>query len=260
MCGFLAYEKTPSFETLDEHLTLNSHRGMDSFGLVDSTGWWVKSLSFDVLEEDWGKVEGPVLFHHRLASVGGVTIDLAHPIEKGHALVLQNGTKKSLLRLAKGASSDTEALARYLSTVRSIRTVRRLMPIILDGAGVVFFRWKDRWFFHKDESRSLWATEHDEFGIVLASEPVFEGAWFEVENTEELEEANTLKELMERLYEQASTGRTFKKDTCSECMGDVVVEVWDRNPHCYWCKKATTPITPNNNSKEVRNAYSFDWD
>ena len=123
-----------------------------------------------------------VLFHNRAASVGGVTVDLAHPITKANTYnisVIHNGTKKSLTStFPKFGKSDTEVMATFLSYHFEDDV---LTDEVLNGAGVVFGVNHDtkQVLVHIDGNRPLFVHEDKQ---IFASEPLFGGKWQLVKN------------------------------------------------------------------------------
>jgi len=116
---------------------------------------------------------GPMIVHHRKASIGGVKEELVHPLQSSDngVLLMQNGTKRDLATIFFEAS-DTKALAEYWNQVSD-----EVLYCLLDKTGVVFAMDGTRLFFHRDSSRPLFVCTDGAMKGMYSSEPVHPGMW-----------------------------------------------------------------------------------
>ena len=181
MCGIIGggnkYKCLKGLETLE-------HRGIDSYGAIvcqNNSHTPLKSMELftptktnsNTLEKLLEATSGDgYIMHNRWASIGGINLELAHPITNEQDFsVIHNGTKKSLKEvLSTVVDSDTQAISHLVGKVGL-----NLLTKMLDGAGVVFVVDKQgRIFFHKDENRPLFINKDRN---LFASEPVEAGEW-----------------------------------------------------------------------------------
>lgn len=181
MCGIIGGKYDVLKHNFDTYLNRLKHRGTDSYGVTVFTptySTWFKATSLKKIKgktlwEDVTSVKNTqhLLIHNRKASVGGINIDLAHPIEKGGWAVTHNGTKKSLQKLLEATcKSDTEAI----STILGYTNVVKLLSELFDGAGVVLATNDPQFFVHIDGNRPLMMNKER---TIFSSEPVESGEW-----------------------------------------------------------------------------------
>ncbi len=180
MCGYLLYPSKPSAELLTLHLERQKHRGEDGYGAIALTLTKKKKVRStkhlkrpSFVKKHTLLPRGPILVHHRKASVGGIKPELVHPIpdETGQVLVMQNGTRRALADIFMEAS-DTKALAEIWDEVSDYA-----LYYILEGCGVVFAMDRGKLFFHRDSGRTLYKCTEGRVKGMYASEPVEEGMW-----------------------------------------------------------------------------------
>jgi len=181
MCGYLIYKSKPTTTVLEDHLTRQRHRGMDGFGALHvASGKTCKALSFNAFAETFKRTmprEGTIIIHHRKASVGGISLDLVHPIHNKnnkHLIVMQNGTKRELVAVT-GKQSDTVAIAELWPRLRG----SDMEQDMLDGAGVVFIWNEGVLTLSHDGSRTLHHCIEGVSAGLISSEPLTEGVWQE---------------------------------------------------------------------------------
>jgi len=247
MCGIVGIYGEQALREYQKNLLYAwdrlKHRGEDSYGvIIQKTNGEVvayKSLSKEALLSKLAEEEGKeftveslkwVLAHNRKASVGGITLELAHPVynKDEKTLVIHNGTKKPLAG-AFGTDSDTQALSIIFSIGKVEPKVR-----LLDGTGVVFCvrkTSKDRFklYFHKDEERPL--VLNKELGI-FASEPFLEGEWYQVKEIP-FKELKDLSEIVNLIDDKVSESVVIRK--CSLCGREFVGS--PKETHCKDCSE-----------------------
>jgi len=260
MCGIVGFFGEEAIKEYQKLLQIGwerlAHRGEDSYGVIIKTSEKViayKSISKEALLEKVASEEGKefkkeeiqwILGHNRKASVGSITVELAHPIhyKDENALVIQNGTKKSLAN-AFDTGSDTQALALVFTLSRKEAKTR-----LLDGTGVAFCVKRNRkgdykLYFHKDESRPL--VLQMEKGII-ASEPFLEGDWLEIRDIP-YAELKGLEDIVKfadkkisysvvlkqcKLCQREFIGST-KDDYCKECANSLKNYKWSKYSYGY---------------------------
>ena len=245
MCGIIGIWGEEALRDYHNKLKLGwerlAHRGEDSYGVIIKTPEEIisyKSLSQEALlqklteEEKKGEFKREqvewILAHNRKASIGGINVELAHPIyyKEEKALIIHNGTKKSLAN-AFGTDSDTQALAYVFTLARKEAKVR-----LLDGVGVAFAVKRGikgyHLYFHKDEERPL--VCNPQLGIV-ASEPFLEGEWFEINNIP-YKELKHLKDLENLIVPNKSESVVIKK--CRLCGKEFI---GSKEEYCRDCLK-----------------------
>lgn len=182
MCGIVGFiDSKDNRKNLEDWLTIQSHRGEDSFGAVVESVKEIsstKAISKKTFLENLNSIEISdfVLAHHRKASLGDITIDLAHPVTLNKTYVIHNGTKKAIYEAVTRAKSDTEAIAMLLD--EDFNTTK-LNKRLLTGAGVVFAQnTMHGLIVFVDGNRSLFVNKER---TIVASEPITEGEWLLVE-------------------------------------------------------------------------------
>jgi len=184
MCGYLIYENKPTADVLSRHLHLQRNRGEDGFGAVHpETGRTVKSLDKAAFIKAFVvrmPRTGLIIVHHRKASLGGITIDLVHPIRSEvdtNVVVMQNGTKHDLVN-AFDYDSDTVALAELWPQLSA-----KSRDKMTYGCGVVFVLKRapkgedNELVLSHDGKRSLYYCHEGDAVGMFASFPVTEGSW-----------------------------------------------------------------------------------
>lgn len=250
MCGIIGFWGEENIkkwkEILEKGWERLKHRGEDSYGVVIKTDKKIisyRSLSKESLlekvrediEEGIWDIENAewVLAHNRKASVGGIRLELAHPIylqerKQEDIWVIHNGTKRALSD-AFGEDSDTKALP-YVFTLRRAKIRARL----LNGVGVAFCvrRIKNsvKILFHKDNSRPLVFNKEG----IIASEPIERGDWFEI-NDIEFVSLDTLSEIEKLINPKKSLSVVVKR--CIDCGREFV---GGEELLCQDCRKSYT--------------------
>ncbi len=199
MCGIVGFSKDyilQNYENLDSKLNdywnKLSHRGEDSYGILTIYTennkikfHSLKSLSKEELLKDFkqkvlDKVDKEnvllMLCHNRKASIGDVSLELAHPVVSENSIIIHNGTKKAVVELFSAYESDTQAFNELIEKFNKLND-KKLLKQLLSNAGVIFhFDLENlKIIFHKS-NRSLY---YNEVGI-LSSEPVFTGEWYAI--------------------------------------------------------------------------------
>ena len=255
MCGIVGFTKNEKYELLlPEMLEMQAHRGEDSYGAVfifNNKIKTIKSLDLDKFLKKFDKVAKNnykfVVIHHRQASIGGINLELAHPVVKGDTSIIHNGTKKNLYESYKSlVNSDTEAitiLAQHLGFEHQI------FKASLIDAGVIFgFNTKEnKLFFHHDGSRSLFVYEDNE---LIASEPVLPGKWRLIKGLHQFNYKN-----WNSLIRNLKTKKEIKVDEyvypqyCYECG---VIHLHNIDGVCLTCNKGEDMNYLNYNVKSYR--------
>lgn len=178
MCGYIGGTKKVLLKNdIEELLLTQIHRGIDGYGAIalyeDGSSEYLKDMKPEPIEEWVKELKGNpfVIIHHRATSVGGTNLKLAHPLEYGDIILMQNGTNKDPYMMVEKSESDSEALA----ILASIMEPDDFEKYILSNVGVVFFRKNGKLYLHKDSTRPL--AQHTT-GLI-ASEPLTDGEWRE---------------------------------------------------------------------------------
>ncbi len=192
MCGYVITPRKPNEKEIKFLFHRQRHRGEDGFGCIHlPTGRFVKALKLKDFLRKFRSMpkDGSYLFHHRKASVGGITEDLVHPqkcrdkVGSVTFLVTQNGTKKALAQ-AFGTESDTVAITRTFPMLEQYSN-ENLIDDFLLGAGLVFVykhhekRPNELLMWH-DGERTLFECVDGQLKGVFSSEPLDKGKWREV--------------------------------------------------------------------------------
>ena len=180
MCGFLLYPDKPRRDVLLTHLSRQKHRGTDGFGAISlkfPTPNSVRSTKDLNLTPFLNKFahppRGPIMIHHRKASVGGIKEELVHPLvsRDKKVTVMHNGTRRELSELFYEAS-DTKAIAEMWNHVDD-----EALYCMLEGCGIVITLDQGRLWFHRDDKRTLYKCTEGTMAGMYASEPVDAGFW-----------------------------------------------------------------------------------
>lgn len=233
MCGITVFKKIDTKELcdkLDESWIMLNHRGTDSFGLMlvkDGEIKTLKSLKQNkIINKLKSRFEGEefdlVIAHNRKASIGGVSIQLAHPIKIGNIIVIHNGTNSKLTNIITDAKSDTQAIASILNR-RHNPFVRKYINDWLSGSGVIiaYDMKKKKWLFWKDKTRPLVKSVSNGY---YCSEPIeLDESYRIIDNTDYLIESRRFDNLFR-------TGRKFRIEDllypghCSICNRMMLIE------------------------------------
>jgi len=261
MCGIVGSFGGIRKKDLLFYWDMLSHRGLDSYGVIVKTqdkiiaakSLWddkaIKNINLQVA--DW------IIAHNRKSSIGGISIDLAHPISNKTTLVIHNGTNRNLYMSVKSAKSDTHAIALIFNKLKRKKDIFDF----LNDIGVVWIIDENerRIYFHKDKSRTLYyCIERNLF----ASEPIDIGTWQMIDNQEmvlDLDkfEIDFVKNV--KLEKKKVELKNIKIGFCSTCGQEKLMEegVY-KCPDCiYRNKKKTTSITKG--FRSVYSSSSYKW-
>ena len=197
------------------------HRGSDSFGAMNEKGGWYKALTQKALFKGIKKwEEGYVLYHNRKASIGAVTVDLAHPIDSDNKewTIIHNGTKRSVVEAFDMFSSDTEAVVNIVSNLQQNDDFKNLVDSLLEDSGVVFLRNNitNKLWFYTNSKRTFYINESKTIG---ASEPLnTTEKWFLVDDTE-FTEFEGIEDFLKNVvvHEKGVKIANFKVAKCPVC-------------------------------------------
>ena len=188
MCGIFITKKILSLSDLVRtyHKSYDNFlkRGDDSFGYLGvSKKGFVSFKSLDIYDflteyEDLmsqGKLDNihTHIFHNRWASIGGVKLGLAHPVEEKNWIVMHNGTVKG--GNICGTDSDTEAIARFVLDSEGLKDYY----FKSSGVVVAYNKSTGEVMLHKDKERSLFYNNNLK---MWSSEPVLDEGWNAVDN------------------------------------------------------------------------------
>ena len=180
MCGIIGFTKNKEYEErLPEMLEIQAHRGEDSYGAVfvfEKELVFLKSLKIEDFLDKFDEIAERnyqfVIIHHRNASIGGVNLELAHPLNYKSTWIVHNGTKKSLYETFKSKGDSDTAIIAYLGENLGFKD--NVFRTAISNVGVVFGFNQTEKFFHHDGKRSLFLYEDK---TLISSEPVIEGNW-----------------------------------------------------------------------------------
>ena len=176
MCGYIcSTREVLRSNGVKNLLDKQDHRGKDGYGAIalyeNGTSKHIKYMDVTPLVNWIDALKGnPYIFvHHRATSVGGTKLKLAHPLEEGESILMQNGTNRDPYMMVSNAESDSEALV-MLSDIMEPEDLERY---ILKNVGVVIFRKEGTFYIHRDDTRPL----HVHTSGLMCSEPIVEGKW-----------------------------------------------------------------------------------
>jgi predicted glutamine amidotransferase len=262
MCGIIGLIQRDKEFILSDRLIkvirngfeINRHRGTDSYGFYGVTKnkdiVYYKDLNVENVIEELKKFRNKkfklVFLHHRKASIGSISKELAHPIKFENILTIHNGTNRELFNKLKKENkdlqSDTQAISyltnklfkKYYTKNRNKKEI--LMKILeeleknLNNTGVVFQLYKNQYLlFHKDNSRELHILlESNDKKLtkdifLIASEPIMAGNWYKIKKEYELSiPVNSIDKLIPYILEQEKEFiKNHKKEiiikNCVEC-------------------------------------------